>query len=78
MLLAGWGGAIARDHKPLELEPGEKPDFEVGGLAAAAFAETVKSRIIALLPRFSFSEVLVMSEVGHWPLLPASNGKPIL
>jgi hypothetical protein len=36
----------------LELEPGENPDFEVGGLAAAAFAETVKSRIIALLPRF--------------------------
>jgi hypothetical protein len=36
----------------LELEPGENPDFEVVGLAAAAFAETVKSRIIALLPRF--------------------------
>jgi len=40
----GAGGANLQETTALylELKPGEKPDFEVVGLAAAAFAEAVK------------------------------------
>jgi hypothetical protein len=44
MLPMGAGGANLQETISLylELKPGEKPDFEVVGLAAAAFAEAVK------------------------------------
>jgi hypothetical protein len=52
MLPLGWGGANLQETISLylELKPGEKPDFEVVGLAAAAFAEAVKEIAYILDP----------------------------